>query len=46
MGFAALNPSYALLERIDKNPRDREAWDELAGGVGKLARKKAPPQRR
>jgi hypothetical protein len=30
-----------LLDRLDKNPRDREAWDELASG----RRKKAPPKR-
>ena len=30
-----------LLDRLDKNPRDREAWDELASG----RRKRAPPKR-
>jgi hypothetical protein len=31
-----------LLDRLDKNPRDREAWDELA--TGRL--KRAPPKPR
>jgi hypothetical protein len=30
-----------LLDRLDKNPRDREAWDELATGH----RKRAPSKR-
>ena len=30
-----------LLDRLDKNPRDREAWDELASG----RKKRAPPKR-
>jgi hypothetical protein len=31
-----------LLDRLDKNPRDREAWDELETG----RRKRVPPKRR
>ena len=27
-----------LLDRIDKNPKDREAWNELASGVRKPRR--------
>jgi hypothetical protein len=35
-----------LLDRIDKNPNDREAWNELArGSPTKLAKRKAPAQR-
>jgi hypothetical protein len=35
-----------LLDRIDKHPNDREAWNELArGSPTKLAKRKAPAQR-
>jgi hypothetical protein len=30
-----------LLDRLDKNPGDREAWDELATG----RRRRVPPKR-
>jgi hypothetical protein len=36
-----------LLDRIDKNPNDREAWNELARGSQKKAKKeKACPAKR
>ena len=36
-----------LLDRIDKNPNDREAWNELAGELPtKTAKKKKPAQRK
>jgi hypothetical protein len=36
-----------LLDRIDKNPNDREAWNELArGSPTKGAKKKAPARRK
>ena len=36
-----------LLERIDKNPNDREAWNELAGEpAAKAAKKKKPAPRK
>jgi hypothetical protein len=28
-----------LLDRLDKNPRDQKAWDELAGGARKPGQK-------
>jgi hypothetical protein len=35
-----------LLDRIDKNPNDREAWNELARGSStKGAKKKKPASR-
>jgi hypothetical protein len=35
-----------LLDRIDRNPDDRDAWNELArGSATKAARKKRPAQR-
>jgi hypothetical protein len=34
-----------LLDRIDKNPDDREAWNELAGISTKRAVKKKRPAR-
>jgi hypothetical protein len=35
-----------LLDRIDKNPNDREAWNELARGSPIKAAKKKKPTRR
>ncbi len=36
-----------LLDRIDKNPNDREAWNELAREPpAKVAKKKKPPDKR
>jgi hypothetical protein len=35
-----------LLDRIDKNPNDREAWNELARGSPTKATKKKKPTRR
>ena len=29
-----------LLDRLDKNPEDEEAWDELATGTGKGSRRR------
>jgi hypothetical protein len=38
--------SEQLLDRIDKNPNDREAWNELArGSPTKVAKKKKPARR-
>jgi hypothetical protein len=34
-----------LLDRIDKNPNDREAWNELARGSPTKATKKKKPAR-
>jgi hypothetical protein len=35
-----------LLDRLDKNPNDRQAWYELArGSQTKVARKKTPARR-
>jgi hypothetical protein len=35
-----------LLDRIDKNPNDREAWKELARGSHRWQRRKSPPGER
>jgi hypothetical protein len=35
-----------LIDRIDKNPNDREAWNELARGSPTKAAKKQTPARR
>ncbi len=35
-----------LLDRIDKNPNDREAWNELAGKPPTKASKRKKPARR
>jgi hypothetical protein len=35
-----------LLDRIDRNPDDRKAWNELARGSPNKVRKKEKPARR
>jgi hypothetical protein len=34
-----------LLDRLDKNPKDQDAWDELARAAKTAARKRSSSQR-